>query len=988
MQEQLSLLGVPKLSEPLPLEKPFSLLYYLAYQAKWVSRDALAFLYRPDATKDVAQAHLRKLIHRVKDIPWAASLEVERSRLRFVISTDTHFFKEACEQENWSEALRLYTGEFLQGVSVNDAIGYSEWLELERQTLFRLWRTAVLKESERLLELSPLEASEHLGRLVKADPLDEEALQLYLQTLLKLEKRTEALRAYELFQEMLKRDLASEPLASTQALIQAFHEKTVKAEPARAVLPYATTHFVGREQDLELVLEHLQDAACRLLTLTGSGGIGKSRLALEAAHQLAVTQDVFFVDLSAISSSTAFVPSIAEGMGITLTGQLEPLEQLKRHIGTRPVLLVLDMFEHLLSVKHDLLALLTACPQLKLLISSRERLNLEGEWVLALDGLRFPESASNLAELSKYDAAELFMQTARQNKLNRVFSDADVNALLNICKQVGGSPLGLQLAASWLRAMPLADIAVHLKKNLNLLKDDSLRAVFARSWDYLSLEEKNLLIKLCVFQGGLNYQAGLDVSDASLSLIIQLLDKSMLFLSNEGRYDFHPLIRSYVTEEAQQATQLFHTAKEKHGRYFMHMLASTGEQLHQHEQLQALATLERELSNIRAAWQWCVNEKRVSEMFDACEQLYWFFTLQGRFAEALEMIHEALPAYDASQAEHRGVLGRLLMAQASCLGRMNSSDEAVMVSERSIELLDESDDALGKMACRITLSAILWRKGDYQEAHKRIKEAKKLHTSDFSKRWQGQLLGMQALIEAGLGKRVQAMISFQRALNINKQIGNSMQSVVALFGVGSALLNAGKLRQADSMLSQALKLAQDINYQAFQAVIMTSLAQLKLSRRAYKQTEQLAKTMLKASDHSGDQVAQADAFILLGRAAIAQQLNPAGQTYLIQGLSLAQELDNKLASLRALLGFAEYYLNTQQTDTAAEILRSLQTEAPEFEKARAEKLLLGLALQANRSTQDLNALAEQLLSKLANIPNEGIPLLPAEAKQTAEQLNS
>jgi len=332
------------------------------------------------------------------------------------------------------------------------------------------------------------------------------------------------------------------------------------------------------------------------------------------------------------------------------------------------------------------------------------------EWVLALNGMAYPSSATTLEDLEDYGAVELFMQTARQHQNDVVFSNHHSSDLISICEAVGGSPLGIQLAASWLRAMPLNAVSEQLKKNLNLLKDKQLHAVFSRSWHYLSEAEKTLLMKLCVFQGGLSYQASLDVSQASLKLIMQCLDKSMLFLSAEGRYDFHPLIKTYIQEEAQKDNALFSNAQNKHGLYFMTLLATSGNKLHGFEQMQALTTLERELANIRAAWSWCLAEARVFEMFEACEQLYWFFTLQGRFAEALEMVYEALPAYDADVAEHRGVVGRLLMAEASCLGRMNSGAKAITVSERSVEVLDKSDDALGKMACRITLSSILWRK--------------------------------------------------------------------------------------------------------------------------------------------------------------------------------------------------------------------------------------------------------------------------------------
>jgi tetratricopeptide (TPR) repeat protein len=273
---------------------------------------------------------------------------------------------------------------------------------------------------------------------------------------------------------------------------------------------------------------------------------------------------------------------------------------------------------------------------------------------------------------------------------------------------------------------------------------------------------------------------------------------------------------------------------------------------------------------------------------------------------------------------------------------MNSDEEAVIVGERSVQVLDSSQDALGKMASRITLSTILWRKADYEAAHKRIFEAKKLLSKRFERRWQGQLLGMQALIEAGMGKSLKAMISFQRALNINRQIGNRMQSVVALYGVGNALLDAGKTRQAETMLGQALSLAQAIKYQAFQAVIMTSLAQVKLVRRNYAQTKQLAEQILQDSNLTSDQVAEADAKILLGRVNIAQKQFKLGRNHLMQGLTLSIDVQNQLTTIRALLGFAEYHTQKKQVQTATELSKSILNAAPSFEKTQAENLLKSL----------------------------------------------
>jgi DNA-binding SARP family transcriptional activator len=386
-------------------DKRHQLLAYLAYSSDWVSREKLAYLFWPDTSTQKAQQNLRQLLHRVRSLPWLSGPQVEAQRLRWPIETDVKLFKRALENNNLDEALSLYGGPLLENLESAEATEFNSWLEIEREGLHSQWRDALLRRVRELKERERHhEAIRLLGALLDHDPFDEEALLAYLDAATRAGQREQALKAYRDYAHRLRDELDLEPTLVVQSLAQAIQDRetnlldSLPSPPAPTstanlkVFPTPATSFVGRELELSEIVHLLSKPECRLLTLTGPGGIGKTRTALQAMQELAedYSGGSYFVPLDSLTAPELIPSAIAEALGLKLHGQDEPLVQVIRYIGKKQILLVLDNYEQLLEGAILASRLIQDCPRLKLLITSRERLNLAEEWLLPVEGLPYP----------------------------------------------------------------------------------------------------------------------------------------------------------------------------------------------------------------------------------------------------------------------------------------------------------------------------------------------------------------------------------------------------------------------------------------------------------------------------------------------------------------------------------------------------------------------------------------------------------------------
>ena len=459
-------------------------------------------------------------------------------------------------------------------------------------------------------------------------------------------------------------------------------------------LPSRSTSFVGRRQEIGDIAALLADANCRLLTIVGQGGMGKTRLAVQVADDLAYSfaDDVVFVALAPIGSSNLLPFAIADALQISFSGQDKPPIQITHYLQSKQILLVMDNFEHLSDAANFLVEMLHAAPLMKLLVTSRERLNLQEEWVFTLDGLSYPTPAAS-DPLEHYGAVQLFLQRARQIQ-PRFSLKENAAAVGAICQQVEGMPLGLELAASWLRVMPCEQIANRMASNLDFLtsplrnvpeRHRSLRNVFEHSWKLLSADEQAVLMRLSVFRGGFDLEAAVDVAGASLPLLAALVDKSLVRVDAKGRYDLHELLRQYAGGELLQ-TGASDAAKQAHIAYFIQFAEQMEAHLFSREQIVWFDKVETEMDNFRTALARSAETEAGLRLVAA---LGWFFTERTYWNEGLMWFEKSLAANTEAPAALRA---KALHLVGGIVGHMADIPKLVTYCHQSIAVAESIHD--------------------------------------------------------------------------------------------------------------------------------------------------------------------------------------------------------------------------------------------------------------------------------------------------------
>lgn len=367
----------------------------------------------------------------------------------------------------------------------------------------------------------------------------------------------------------------------------------------------------------------LVDPACRLLTLVGPGGVGKTRLAIQAAATLTENfpQGIYFAPLQGIHTGEFLVSALAEAVNFALSGHQKPLTQVLNYLSNKSILLLLDNFAQLVDQggPPTLIEILAAAPDIKLLVTSREVLSLQEEWLYPVQGLPVPDTVET-GKLKPDGAVHLFIARARQVQPD--FSAADQPAaVLRICRLVEGMPLALELTASWTRTLSCQAIAAEIQRSIDFLvtplrnvpdRHRSMAAVFHHSWQLLSGAEQEVFKRLSVFRGGFQREAAEQVAGATLASLAALVDKSMLRREANDRYQIHELLRQYAQEQLEAQPEAVAQTHQAHCAYYAGFLYQRSEAIESGDQQGAVADIEAELENVRAAWQWATAHTQLS----------------------------------------------------------------------------------------------------------------------------------------------------------------------------------------------------------------------------------------------------------------------------------------------------------------------------------------------------------------------------------------
>jgi predicted ATPase/DNA-binding CsgD family transcriptional regulator len=433
--------------------------------------------------------------------------------------------------------------------------------------------------------------------------------------------------------------------------------------------------FLGRAREIQELGALLDDPACRLVTLVGPGGIGKTRLAVELAARLsAVFPDgLFFVPLAPLSRADELLPAIAQATPFRFQqDRRSPRDQFLAYLrekGSERMLLVLDNCEHLLSGIDLVSAILAATTSLKILVTSREALNLREEWVRQIAGLAYPDHL-NGKPLEEYSAVQLFVERAR-----RIRGDFDLardrQSVVDICQLVEGMPLAIEMAVGWLTTLRPADIARELQQSLDLLatrlrnlpeRHHTLRSVFGQSWQLMDAREREVFRKLSIFRGGCTREAVQVVTGASLPTLARLIDQSLVRLTAAGRYEVHELLRQYGAEQLAEALET-EAIERAYSEYYLGLLLRLERDIKGQQQLAALDTIAADFENVRHAWLHALEQQQFSTLNQAVESLHWFADMRGRYHEVVHLLAAAVESFPGTPGEEEGRTLRRIQAR-------------------------------------------------------------------------------------------------------------------------------------------------------------------------------------------------------------------------------------------------------------------------------------------------------------------------------------
>ena len=917
MSTRLYLLGRPRVdhggaSTALPTERRCQLLALLALRRGWVARSELAALFWPDQPRPLAQTNLRKALHFARMLPWAGALEVQGGAVRFAVATDLHDIDQALREGRTAAALELCRGELLDGMDELSNAAWTDWLDAERaQHVRRLHELTRARLAQ--LRSDPSAVAAFARNLLDADPLDEDAVVELLAAQRELGAFDEQRDTYRAFALRLEEELGVAP------------SQRVASQLRAAAVP-AADGFIGRARELDQLAALLARDECRLLTVAGPGGVGKSSLLKHALKRLErdFADGALWIALDDLSDAEQATARIAAELKLAPAAQQDLLAFVCEQLQPRQLLLVLDNAEHLAGLPRLLQRLLGAAPLLKICTTSRERLQLHGERLLTLHGLSLPAAQAGDNELLASDAARLFVAGAAAAQPD-FDARKEAVAIGELVHAVGGLPLAILLAAHWVRLLPVAEIAAELERSLDVLDSGdegeerpehrSMRATFERSWQMLATREQQVLGALSVFVGSFSRQAAHEVAGAALPLLAALADKSLLQMPPGGRCSLHPLIRQFAAGKLDADSHA--VAQQRHAEWFHRLLAQQGVAT---DDARVCDQIEAELENCRAAWRWAVAQRAGAALAASSTALQRFFELRGRATEGAALLLDALSAATAGglapvhAAELHCALAQLQYRQYRLDDAADSARAGIKAARASARR-----DALAR--CLVVLGACHSRRGRDPEARRFFERALVTARSANAPRTVAAALGHLATIDKALGDFDRAHERSLEVLAMQRELGDWAGVAARLNMLAHLHQQRGEWGPARERLDEALAVCERHGITFARPHLLFNLANACYMSGDLQESQRAGQQALEAARATGDRGVETTALLHLTRVTVKGGDCTAARGLLREAIALAEATGSAPVQLDALFCYAELVAAEGDGARAAALLR-------------------------------------------------------------------
>jgi predicted ATPase/DNA-binding SARP family transcriptional activator len=945
-----ALLGGPhgRVGVTLPNERRCQLVAWLALERAWVGRRELATLLWPEQESKLAFANLRKALHRLQSAPWAAGLEAQGQALRFVADTDVQDFEAALAEGRLDEALALGQGELLQGFDDAANEAWTERLGFERERLRAAWRGAALSRLGQD-DIEPAAAEALAARLVAGDPLDEAAVAAQMRALARGGQLGAARSAFRAYAERVQQELGVAPGAALRALHDGLANAAVTAaslaaapDPAPPQAAEADPGFVGRATELQRIAELLAQDDCALLCLIGPGGVGKTRLARRAMQMLSpgFTDGAAFVALEDVPGTAEVGTRLASALGLALGGKEAALDEMRRVLAPRHMLLVLDNFEQLAADAAWLDGLVRAAPRLKVLVTSRVRPVAGSVWTLPIEGLPCPE-AEDEDRIEAFDAARLFVRAALRVEPALVPA-AEAAAIVDICRQVEGLPLALELAAGFTRVLSCEAIATELREGTELLRaadparparQASMEAVFEQSWRHLAESERAALARLAVFRGGFTAAAARGVAGASLPLLAALTDKSLM-RKDGARCQIHPLLQQLALQRLDGAERA--ATEAAHSRHFLRWLAEVRPGI-RHAERKAMQEVDAEFDNVRAAWRHAVEHGPAVLLTRAAYTLMSYCDHRARRIECLTLLREAMQS--ATAGADRGLAAVLAGSAAHLEVRLDRYAEAEALALRALSTAEQVGDLTTQQQSTTVLGAATARLGRLDDARRWLERTLKLaeRTADGTHR--AATYDNLALIERLRGRLDDSLTLYRQGLRLHRELADAGGEAQCLNNLGVVHILRNEFEPAREVLQASRRLCEQHGLTSIRSMVEINLANVAMEAGDDEASHTHARQALEITQTNGQRALTIDARLALCAVALHRGELAGAREELRAALETALPMQRPALLVQLVPLFAEVLAAQGERAVAARVMgHALQQQPGLVGRERAQAL--------------------------------------------------
>lgn len=867
-------------------DKVRGLLAFLAAEAEIAHpRTQLATLLWGDWDDKGAKANLRKSLFRLKKGLGDSAeilLTITRSSVQFHAAhaeIDLQQFTQLAQNDDIASltiAAAHYQGGFLTGLAVEDAPEFNEWLTVQREALHQQYLALLYQLGElHLAQGDFAEAQRFAQEQLALESWREGAHRQMMRVFEAQGKRAEALAQYDNCRTVLEEELGVAVSAETEQLAAAIRgEQLLTTHLHQFLAPQ--TRFVGRQADINRVLAHLNTPSTRLVTLIGTGGVGKTRLAVETVMRSVGNRAAYFLPLSTITTQDGIWQLLAERLEIKSDSR-RLHDEVCIFLRERAPLLVFDNYEQLLPTTSCIERLLADAPDVQILVTSRAPLNLRAEWRLPLEGLDVP--AVDAVAIADYSAVELLLTTGRQVQPDFAISAENSPHLIRICRALAGMPLALEMAGSWLNLFTPELLADEIERNLDFLvatrsdmpeRHRSLRAIFDYAQAQLHAAERQLLTQLTVFQGSFSLKATLAILAPSPIVLNKLIDHALLQRQSDNRFGLHPVLRSFLSGE------LSAEIHRKHATYYLeHIAATTTANI-----AETVNDISTDLANVRSAWGWAVSAQADDLLANALDGLLAYYEFRGSYAEGRTQFAVAAMALPPSD-----LVNRLRLAEAICLQQQGDLEGAIALVQTTLQANATDLPALMRLA------HLYEQRADYEDALSVAQQAMTLadpHSADAATIW--NILG---LIYRRLGSLEQRLEAYRHALAINEVLGEVAGSAECHNMIGLIYRDKGQYDEGITHLEQAITIAKQQEHHANLARFLNNLGRIYASQHKLAPAKRSFEEALAIAQKLNHKQRIAICTGNLGTIANQTHNYPTAIAYYKQAISLAAQLGDK-----------------------------------------------------------------------------------------------